>query len=112
MRCAGIALALLVALAAACSSEPALLRQIHKEELIEAIEQALRASVEAGMSAVLSTGDEESLEQRMDDLSAQVERNLAAARASDALSPELLATASSAWGRAPPDRCRSAAAFA
>lgn len=52
--------ALLFAVAASCSSEPALIRQARKEELIEAIRGALLESVEAEKSAVLATTDEES----------------------------------------------------
>jgi hypothetical protein len=52
--------ALACALAASCSSEPALLRQARKEDLIEAIRAALLESVVAEKSAVLATSDEES----------------------------------------------------
>ncbi len=43
-----------------CHKEPALLRQVNKERLIQAIQQALLQSVVAEKSAVLATSDEES----------------------------------------------------
>lgn len=49
-----------VAALAACSSEPALVRQGHKAKLINAIRQELLESVVAEKSAVLATTDEES----------------------------------------------------
>ncbi len=49
-----------VVLALGCSSEPAMVRQMHKEQLIDAIRQKLLESVEAEKSAVLATTDEES----------------------------------------------------
>ena len=45
----------------ACGSQPALLRQTHKEKLVTAIRDRLLESVEAEKSAVLATTDEESL---------------------------------------------------
>lgn len=60
MRCRSIALAVIVAVAASCSSEPALVRQMGKVRLIETIRQKLLESVEAEKSAVLATTDEES----------------------------------------------------
>jgi hypothetical protein len=49
-----------LALAVGCSWEPATVRQMHKERLIETIRQKLLESVEAEKSAVLATTDEES----------------------------------------------------
>jgi methyl-accepting chemotaxis protein len=55
-----IGLCLALALAVGCSSEPALVRQIHKEQLISTIRQKLLESVEAEKIAVLARTDEES----------------------------------------------------
>jgi hypothetical protein len=55
-----MALWMVVALGAGCSSEPAMVRQMRKEGLITAIRQKLLESVEAEKSAVLATTDEES----------------------------------------------------
>jgi len=44
----------------ACGSQPALVRQVHKEKLVTAIRHRLLESVEAEKSAVLATTDEES----------------------------------------------------
>jgi hypothetical protein len=48
------------ALIVGCSSEPAMLRQMHKQRLIDAIREKLLQSVEAEKSAVLATTDTES----------------------------------------------------
>lgn len=60
MKYGWIALCMALALAVGCSSEPATVRQMHKERLIETIRQKLLESVEAEKSAVLATTDEES----------------------------------------------------
>jgi hypothetical protein len=62
-------------LVSACSSEPALLRQARKEDLIEGIRAALLESVEAEKSAVLATSDEESraLAQEAQDLEHKID---------------------------------------
>jgi hypothetical protein len=60
MRCRSMALAAVVVVAASCSSEPAMVRQVRKERLIDAIRQKLLESVEAEKSAVLFTTDKES----------------------------------------------------
>lgn len=55
-----IGLWIVLAAVAGCSAEPALVRQMRKERLINAIRQRLFESVEAEKSAVLATTDEES----------------------------------------------------
>lgn len=55
-----IALGVALAATAGCSAEPALVRQMRTEQLINAIRQLLFESVEAEKSAVLATTDEES----------------------------------------------------
>ncbi len=60
MNCRSIGVWMLLAAAVGCSAEPALLRQIRKGRLINAIEHALLESVGAEKSAVLATTDEES----------------------------------------------------
>jgi len=51
---------LVLALGVGCRSEPAMVRQIHKVRLIDAIRQKLLESTEAEKSAVLATTDDES----------------------------------------------------
>jgi uncharacterized protein YcfL len=60
MKHAWLAWCTALALAVGCSSEPAMLRQMHKERLIDAIREKLLESVEAEKSAVLATTDTES----------------------------------------------------
>jgi len=76
----------------ACTGEPALLRRAREQRVIDAIRQALLASVEAEKSAVLATTDEESerLAGESRDLAATVEPlrvELRALVAEDALAP-------------------------
>ncbi len=60
MTCRSIGLWMALVAVAGCSGEPALVRQMRKEHLINAIRQRLFESVEAEKSAVLATTDEES----------------------------------------------------
>ena len=55
-----IAVWMVFAVAVGCGGEPALVRQVREEQLINAIRHALLESVEAEKSAVLATTDEES----------------------------------------------------
>ena len=55
-----VGLWMIVAAAAGCSTEPALVRQLREERLINAIQHAILEGVGAEKSAVLATTDEES----------------------------------------------------
>ena len=60
MKCRWRVSWLVLVVAAGCSAEPSLVRQMRKERVINAIRQSLLESVEAEKSAVLATTDEES----------------------------------------------------
>jgi len=60
MKHCWVALGMVVTLFVGCGFEPAMVRQKHKQQLIDAIRQKLLESVEAEKSAVLATTDEES----------------------------------------------------
>jgi hypothetical protein len=60
MKRRSIAWGVLVLATASCSSEPAMVRQMHEVRLINALRQTLLESVEAEKSAVLATTDAES----------------------------------------------------
>src|SRR5262245_56250622 len=55
-----VAITIVLVAAAACKTEPSLVRQTRKVQLVIAIRQALLESVESEKSAVLATTDEES----------------------------------------------------
>jgi hypothetical protein len=59
-KCVWMGLGIALAMLAGCSSEPAMVRQLRKERLIDTIRQKLLESAEAEKSAVLATTDEES----------------------------------------------------
>lgn len=60
MKCRWNALAMIFAAFVGCNAEPALLRDIRKERLINDIQRVLLESVAAEKSAVLATSDQES----------------------------------------------------
>src|SRR4029453_1655761 len=59
-KCRWNALAMIFAAFVGCNAEPALLRDIRKERLINDIQRVLLESVAAEKSAVLATSDQES----------------------------------------------------
>lgn len=72
----------LLCLAAACTGEPAMVRQVHKDEAAVRLSRAFWRSVEAEKSAVLATSDEEStrLAEQSRQASAEVQRQAEAIR--------------------------------